>query len=203
MSPPGNRSLRVRGAILVMVVLGLPSCSLSTQEPVTVPHPRRMGVLDLPAVPGYPGTLAAVQSIHVARGDRGGDVQAVLEVSAERLALVVSLPFGPRLADILWSADGVVVRRGAGLPPGAEAVQPEDVLADIVLAYWPEANVRASLRPGLSLAVAHDRRMVTQNGAVLIDIQRQDADPWNGVTRLDNRSYGYRLTIESQAEPGS
>jgi len=194
-------SARTRPATwaLLVMVLGLPSCSLLTPRPVTTPPPQPPhGVLRLPTVPGYPGEVAAVQSIHVVRGDQIADVEAVLEVSAPRLVLVLAQPLGPRLATIDWSADGVAIQRGSG-PPAAAALQPEDVLADLMLAFWPEPAVRSSLRPGLTLMSLPDRRLVMRDDAVLVEVRRDDVDPWNGTVRLDNHQIGYQLTIVSRA----
>jgi Protein of unknown function (DUF3261) len=188
-------------ALLLGLVLGLPACSLLTPKPATAPPPQpERGILRLPAPPGYPGQVAAVQSIHAVRGDQIIDVQALLEVSAAHLVLVLAQPLGPRLATIDWSADGVAIERAPG-PTAAAALQPEDVLADLMLAFWPEAAVRSSLRAGLSLVVAPDRRLVMKDDALLIEVRRDDADPWNGTVRLDNQALGYQLTIVSQAVP--
>jgi hypothetical protein len=191
-------SARPTWALLVLV-LGLPACSLLTPKPVTAPSPER-GVLRLPAAPGYPGAVAAFQTIHVERGDQIGDVQGLLELSALQLVMVLTQPLGPRLATIAWTADGIDIERAPGAP--AAAVQPEDVLADLVLAFWPEAAVRENLRDGLALVVQSDRRLVMRGDALLIEVERNDADPWNGTVRLDNRLVGYQLTIMSQAGPG-
>jgi hypothetical protein len=155
----------------------------------------------LPATPGYPGAVAAFQTIHVVRGDQTGDVHALLELSAPQLVMVLTQPLGPRLATIAWTADGIDIDRAPG-PPATAALQPEDVLADLVLAFWPEAAVRENLRDGLALVVQSDRRLVMRGDALLIEVERNDADPWNGTVRLDNRLVGYQLTFMSQAEPG-
>jgi hypothetical protein len=193
-------SARAIWALLIMV-LGLPSCTWLTLGVVTAPpaQPER-GVLRLPATPGYPGAVAAFQTIHVVRGDQTGDVQALVELSAPQLVMVLTQPLGPRLATIAWTADGIDIERAPGAP--AAAVQPEDVLADLVLAFWPEAAVRENLRDGLALVVQSDRRLVMRGDALLIEVERNDADPWNGTVRLDNRLVGYQLTIVSQAGPG-
>jgi hypothetical protein len=134
------------------------------------------------------------------RGDQTADVQAVLELSAEHLVLVLAQPLGPRLATIDWSAAGVAIERAPGLPVAA-ALRPEDVLADVMLAFWPEVAVRSSLRADLALVVEPDRRLVMKDGALLIEVRREDADPWNGTVRLDNHALGYQLTIVSRAAP--
>jgi hypothetical protein len=185
-----------------IIVLGCGACSLIRPEATTPSPPVERGVLSLPDRPGYPGELAAVQNIHAVRGDRTADLQAVVEVSPEHLVMVLALPFGSRLATIDWSAQGVSVQRTQSLPAG-RAVQPKDVLADLVLAFWPEDVVRESLHKGLVLVVEPGRRQVRRGDEVLVEVRREDADPWNGQTVLDNRMIGYRLTIVSQVAPGA
>ena len=188
--------------ITLVVVLASGSCSLVSPE-VAAPSPRpERGVLTLPDRPGYPGEVAAVQSIHALRGGETADVQALVEVSAEQLILILTLPIGSRLATIDWSAQGVAVGRTLSVP-GGTAVQPEDVLTDLVLAFWPEAVVRNSLHEGLSLVVEPDRRLVMKDDALLVEVRRDDADPWNGRVLLDNRMIGYQLTIVSQVVPSA
>lgn len=183
------------------LLLILPACGLLTPRPVTAPPPQPLrGVLDLPAVPGHPGELAAVQSIHAVRGDQVFNLQALVEVSQEHLVLALTQPLGPRLATIDWSADGVAITRGSGPPPAA-ALRPEDVLADLVLAFWPEGAVRSGLHAGLSLVAEPDRRLVMKDDALLVEVRRDDADPWNGTVQLDNHTLGYRLTIVSRVAP--
>jgi hypothetical protein len=195
---------RVAGlAMIVAVLWGLPACSRTTPGEVASPPPApARTVLQLPALPGYPGEIAVVQNLHVVRGDRADDVQALLEASPAHLVLVLTLPLGPRLATIDWSAGGIAIRRDLDLP-GADALQPEDALADIMLAFWPEAAVRESLRDGFALVVEPDRRLVMRDGVAVIEVARDGADPWNGQTTLDNRLFGYRLTIVSRAVPGA
>jgi hypothetical protein len=192
-----------RGPLLLGVLCVLQSCSAMAPSPVLAP-PERPGraILSLPALPGYPGEVAVVQALHVVRGEQADDLQAILQTSAEHLVLVLSLPLGPRLATIDWSASGIAIRRDLDLP-SADHVLPEDVLADIMLAFWPEAAVRSSLRDGFSLVIEPDRRLVVRDGVTVVEIQRDGADPWNGRTTLDHHLFGYHLTIISRAMPSA
>jgi hypothetical protein len=192
-----------RATLLVGVLCMLPSCSQMTPGRVAaLPAEPAHTVLSLPVRPGYPGEVAVVQALHVVRGDEAVDVQATLQASAEHLVLVLSLPLGPRLATIDWSADGLAIRRDLD-QPSTHQLLPEDVLADIMLAFWPEAAVRSSLRDGFSLAVEPGRRLVVRDGVAVIEIRRDGADPWNDLTTLDNHLFGYRLTIVSRAMPSA
>lgn len=184
-----------------MVIMALSSCAQLTPPP-KAPAQADHRLVRLPDLPGYPDPIAAVQAIHVDRAGQRADVQAVIELRPDLLVMVVAHPAGPRLATIAWSADGVRVERGAVLPAAA-ALQPEDVLADLMLAFWPEAMVRRNLGDGLLLVVDPGRRQVVRDGVVLVDIHRNDADPWNHQTRLDRRDLGYKLTIDSMAGGGT
>jgi hypothetical protein len=192
-----------RGPLLLGVLCVLQSCSPTAPGLVAAP-PERPGraILSLPALPGYPGEVAVVQALHVVRGDEANDVEAILQASAEHLVLVLSLPLGPRLAAIEWSARGIAIHRDLDLP-AAGHVLPEDVLADIMLAFWPEAAVRSCLRDGLSLVVEPGRRLVMRDGVAVIEVQRDGTDPWNGRTTLANHLLGYHLTIVSRAMPSA
>jgi hypothetical protein len=192
-----------RGSLLLGVLCVLQSCSPTAPGLVAAP-PERPGraILRLPALPGYPGEVAVVQALHVVRGDEANDVEAILQASAEHLVLVLSLPLGPRLAAIEWSARGIAIHRDLDLP-AAGHVLPEDVLADIMLAFWPEAAVRSCLRDGLSLVVEPGRRLVMRDGVAVIEVQRDGTDPWNGRTTLANHLLGYHLTIVSRAMPSA
>jgi len=192
-----------RGPLLLGVLCVLQSCSPTAPSLVATP-PERPGraILSLPALPGYPGEVAVVQALHVVRGDEASDVEAILQASAEHLVLVLSLPLGPRLAAIEWSARGIAIHRDLDLP-AAGHVLPEDVLADIMLAFWPEAAVRSCLRDGLSLVVEPDSRLVMRDGVAVIEVQRDGTDPWNGRTTLANHLLGYHLTIVSRAMPSA
>lgn len=205
MTAPGESRAAVleRALRFLAVVCVLPSCSLIAPARVA-PPPEAPGsaVLSLPSRPGYPGEVAVVQDLDAVHGDQAFDVQAVLQASAEHLVLVLTLPFGPRLATIDWSAGGVAIRRDLDLPVAAR-VPPEAVLSDIVLAFWPEALVRSSLREGVSLVVEPGRRLVIRDGVAVIEVHYDGADPWNGRTRLDNHLFGYRLTIDSRAVSGA
>jgi hypothetical protein len=172
-------------------------------EPLAAPAQRAgQGVLTLPSPPGYPGETTVVQDLHAVRGDESYAAQAVLRVSAERVVLVLTLPLGPRIATIDWTAGGVEVTRNLELPM-AELVAPEDVLADVVLAFWPDAALRRNLRDStLALAVDPDGRRVMQGGVPVIVVRHDPGDPWNGRTTLDNRLLGYRLTIFSRTVSG-
>jgi Protein of unknown function (DUF3261) len=204
-APPTTRLTNVLewAAVLSGMICVLQSCSLMPPGPVTAPpdQPWRT-VLSLPSRPGYPGEVAVVQDLHAVHGDQAYDVQAVLQASAEHLVLVLTLPFGPRLATIDWSADGIAISRDPDLPI-ADQVPPEDVLADIVLTFWPEAAVRTSLQNGVALVVEPGRRLVMRDGVAVIAIRYDGADPWNGRTVLDNHLLGYQLTIVSRAVPAA
>jgi hypothetical protein len=100
---------------------------------------------------------------------------------------------------IHWTPDGIVAEKAAWVP---ENLRPENMLADIVMLYWPEAVVaRALAASGGTLLVEPGIRSIRLHGEEVIhaDFQpRPGADPWNGNVRYRNLPRDYALDIQSR-----
>lgn len=190
---------------------GLAGCSDLTEEsrpPAAAAVPPAL--LVLPTPPGYPGALTAMQSIRAVRGEDSYDFEAYLEVGSAQVAVVLALPFGPRLAAIDWSAEGIETQRNRGLPraevpfaelPPTETFGPQNVLADVVLAFWPEAAVRASLAPEVTLVVEPGTRQLDYRDHPAVTVRYGGRDPWQAETTVIHHLLGYRLAITSRRLP--
>jgi hypothetical protein len=97
---------------------------------------------------------------------------------------------------IRWNGVRLESERASWVPAG---LRPENVLADIVLAFWPEDAVRAAIT-GASLHGGVVRSL-ERGGDVIMTIEG-DRDRWNGQTSLSNLVWHYRLDIRT-AEVGS
>ncbi len=64
-------------------------------------------------------------------------------MTAEALTLITTDPFGRRAMTLTWRDSGLTVEKAAPFVP--DFIRPENILADITIAYWPEAAVRAGL----------------------------------------------------------
>lgn len=174
-------------AVLVLVLLA--ACA-------EVPRP----ILLAPGVPlalPAPGELGrVVEALQVVTATRGGEVsvfESRLAVTADEVRLVTTDPLGRRALAIRWTAGGVEEDRAAWVPAELRA---ENVLADLVLLYWPEAAIRRGLSGASLRAAAAGRRIHNGDGEV-VTVRYEGGDPWSGVSWLENRAWGYALEVRS------
>jgi hypothetical protein len=144
--------------------------------------------LALPA-PGELGHgVDAVQLVTARRGGESFVFECRLSVDGQRLLLAGSDSMGRRAMTVRWSQDGITVERADWLPT---SVRPENILADMVLLYWPEEVVRRGLS-GAALTQTSQGRAIGE--AIAISWQ---GDPWNGLSRLVNTAWGYEIEVRS------
>ena len=168
---------------LILLVLALAACA--SPPPVTV---ARGVELDLPS----PGELGRrVEAIQMVTARRGDDVQAFevrISASPERFLLVGTDSLGRRVMAIDWQDGAVSVERA---PTVFDGLRPENVLADIVLMFWPEQVLRRSVRGAAVVADGDGRRV---GDAIRVTWA---GDPWSGRSRLVNASLGYEIEVRS------
>ncbi len=153
--------------------------------------------MDLPftRVPGR--AVDAVQRVTAHYQDRTVVFEGRISATPERFLLVSLDTLGRRAMTVTWTAAGVHAEAAPWLPASVRA---ENMLADIVLIYWPEAAVRAALT-GASLEVTAGRRSVRSRSGgevVRIDYGTGVSGPWSGLLHLHNLAWGYGLDIQSQ-----
>ncbi len=184
-------ALRVLVIILAVVVAACASQAPSSTEKVAV----AAGVhLALPA-PDSLGQKVDVAQFLTARHERDLFVfEGRLIVEAGRLVLVGMDLLGRRAMTIRWTAGRMEVERAPWLP---DALRPENVLADIILLYWPEESVRAGLS-GAGLVAGNGFRSVRRGDEDVITMT-YDGAPWSGVAKLVNRERRYEIEVRSQA----
>lgn len=169
----------------VALALALTACAAPIQPPVAVAP----GIaLTLPAPADLGRKIEAVQMVTARRGPDTYVFEARISVDGDRLLLVGTDSLGRRAMTVTWRAGTVESERAAWLP---DALRPENILADIILLYWPEAILRQALS-GAPVTQDGDTRRI--GDAVTVSWR---GDPWNGQARLVNRSWGYDLDVKS------
>jgi hypothetical protein len=99
---------------------------------------------------------------------------------------------------IHWTQAGIVAEKAPWVP---ENLRPENMLADIVILYWPEAVVAQALAAsGGTILSEPGLRSIRLDGKELIhaEFQSPGADPWNNKARFHNLSRDYALDIQSR-----
>jgi hypothetical protein len=149
--------------------------------------------LSLPAPADLGRKVEAVQ--WVAARYRGNllTFEARLAVDGDALVLVGSDAMGRRLLTLRWTGTAITVTDRADELP--DDLRPENILADILLIYWPETALRPHLK-GATVRDADGVRSIRSGDAEIIRIVRE-GDGWSGRARLDNLAWAYDLDIRS------
>ncbi|MBI1405484.1 MAG: DUF3261 domain-containing protein [Caulobacter sp.] len=187
------------------VALALTGCATAPPGP---PPPAGVAAvargqtwLSLPRPPGYPGEREMAQSIVANYGPRKAAFDALVSLSPDRVTVIVTAPAGPRVAQIDWTAGGVVTRADGPTPPGFRA---ENVLADMVMADWPKAALETALAGRLAVWDYPDgrRKLVRDDRELVVEITPPVADADGSVRRtLTNYDFDYSLTIVTRETP--
>jgi hypothetical protein len=136
-------------------------------------------LLTLPAPAALGREIEAVQMVSAHHGGEDFTFEGHLSVTRERVLLAGTDGFGQRLMEIRWDGKAVIAQKAAFLP---DALRPENILADVMMIYWPDAAIQAGLH-GAPLG-----------GRVAIE---RDRDPWNGHAHLANRAWDYEIDVRS------
>lgn len=183
---------KLRRTLIAAGVLPLFACSAGGAPPSQAVVIARDVALVLPAAADLGRPVEAMQMVSVRRQGETHVFEARLSVDGQRLLLVGTDSLGRRAMTIEWRGEVVIMDKAPWVP---DALRPENILADIVLLYWPEAVVARSLR-GATVSGDVSGRHIGE--AIRIS---WDGDPWNGRSRLLNQSFGYELDIRSVTVP--
>lgn len=156
--------------------------------------PARLGLRLAPAALG--ATISVQQHLTVQRGARTDDLDAALEVDANRLTLV-GLALGMRVLSLEYDGRELTEWRHPMLPAQVRAA---DVLEDLQLTLWPAADIARALPAGWRIEEAGLRRTLSREGEVVATVDYSGTPRWKGRAVLNNLRYRYRLTVESVTE---
>jgi hypothetical protein len=125
--------------------------------------------------------------------------EARISATPDHFDLLCVDTLGREAMRIHWTQAGIVAEKATWVPENLHA---ENMLADIVILYWPEAVVAQALAAsGGTVVTAPGVRSIRSEGKEVIhaDFQsRSGADPWNGKVRYRNLSRDYALDIQSR-----
>jgi hypothetical protein len=193
---------------LLLVAIGaslLAGCATSAPSPSSSPsHSVELATGQAFTLPvngwadGLAPKLSVVQQVTAQQPD-GSTIafQAVLALTPQQTRLTILDDLGRRAATITWGPDVITIDRAAWLP---QAVDLRRVLVDMMLVYWPEPALRASMPSAWVLQGTATGRSITDasSGAEVITTTTPPRDPWQGVATLQQHHSHYSLTIQSQ-----
>lgn len=151
-------------------------------------------MLTLPAPPAYPRTETLIQTVVGRYQDRRTAFQAVLDLSPERVSIVLTAPSGPRIMTVEWTEAGVEVERTSLAPEELSAL---NILGDIFLAQWPADQIAGALPDGFAVDDGQPRT-ITGPGGLVVRVEQQEAADGLHRATFENLSFGYALTIVTE-----
>ncbi|MDI4635503.1 DUF3261 domain-containing protein [Pelomonas sp. V22] len=178
--------------LLLTTALLLSACASRAPAPSTLP------ALRLPPAALGSARFTLSQRLSVTRLDQPDappqrvDVQLQLDATG---LLLAAFAFGQRVLLMQWDGQELGVQRHAMLP--AE-VDPNRMLRDLCLSYWPAEAVRAALPEGWTWVATTSGQELQQLGQARLVIRRPAAN----IVEIINFSEGYQLLIESQPQEG-
>lgn len=120
--------------------------------------------------------------------------EARVSVTKEQFQLVGTDPMGRRAMSVDY-VDGSYRAQKADWVPAL--VDPNRVLADFMLIFWPRAPLAKTLAAsGVELIDQGQTRIIRLNGHELVTIDYKKTG-WRGHARLKNHSLGYAIDVRS------
>ena len=173
------------------LALLLSSCAAVQEKDLSTAAPQSMPM----AAPQGPARRI-VQQIRAEWPGRLESLLCVLELYRDRIAVAGLRNDGLPLFNLSYDGKALSLEKSPVLP---DAVDPQFIIGDIQLAYWPAAELRKILPPDWRLDVAEDRRSLyvqDQKRAEVIYLPSTvENGYWPKNVDLINYPYHYRLHI--------
>ncbi|MBC3880915.1 DUF3261 domain-containing protein [Undibacterium sp. LX40W] len=155
------------------------------------PVAKRLNLKLTPASLGE--NISIQQHLKVERENKTDDLDAALEIDADRLELV-GLAFGQRVLTVNFDGKEIKTWRHFMLP---QQVKAEDVLEDIQLSLWPAEVIAQHLPAPWRISESGRERFLYQGDTLIMKITYGEESRWSGTVVLENFHYKYRLTIQT------
>jgi hypothetical protein len=159
--------------------------------------------LTLPERPPFQEEIKVVQLGQATYRDRATAFQAVITSTPDAMTLIMTLPSGPRVMSFTWSAGALKTKLE---PMAPKEISADHMLADILVMYAPPAFLQREIHGADFVSGPDGSRRVVRDGKDVIVVTRPPdelGNLWIGHAILENKAFGYRLSIESKALGGS
>ncbi|WP_432740516.1 DUF3261 domain-containing protein [Methylobacter sp. G7] len=175
--------------LTAMFLLWLSGCALMQPKQVAVKSEL------MPIAQPLGPARRIVQQINAVWADRQESLLAVLELDARHIAMAGLSDSGLSLFSLTYDGNTLVSDRSPLLP---ESVNPEFIITDLQLVYWPIAMLKKNLPAEWRLEAGQNKRFLYVGGKKQVEIHYLSADPvWPKAVELVNFRYHYRLQIKT------
>ena len=185
------------------LALTLMLCACTTMPVDEAPHFDVVQIapdvsLTMPSPSDLDRTVEATQLVTAHYGNQTFAFEAHINATPERFLLVGLDLMGRKLMTIDWTKDKISYETASWVPA---QLHPENILADIVLLYWPDRAVNNALAKssGKLISNADHRTIMSGNKAIWQAdyASKPKNDPWSGELHYRNLAWGYDFTVQS------
>lgn len=147
---------------------------------------------------GLPVNKAVTQKVKATHSGKEYQMLAIIELKESALTMVGMSAFGVQLFSLV-NSNGVMTFDTS--PLILEDIEPDYMLADFLLCYWPIDVLREKLG-GTSLFVQESwrdkkKRVFYRDSIPIIEISYEHENPWQGRVIYHHKERHYKITIDT------
>lgn len=161
--------------------------SIAPHLTMTMPRPGDLG-----------RSFEVAQLVTAHYGDKTYVFEGHLSARPDRFLMIGLDTTGRRAMTISWTDAGITYEAAPWVPA---QLRPENILADMVLLYFPDPVIsRALADSGGTVATTPTRRSIIADGKEVVTADYQPTvpgDPWSGRQHYHNLAWGYDLDIQT------
>ena len=192
---------RISLALVCALTLWLAGCASTTPPESTRPEANLTPqvVVPLPApIRDSPLHVEQILTAQIKGQTNGHSLLVVMEADGQRLSLVGFSLLGVRLFRVEYGVDGIRVEQLPALAALGALPPANQVLADVLLSYWPGDTWQAVLPAGWQLIDQPLRRELRdEKGELVSEITYQQQVGDRNPVRLWQHAFDYQLTIQT------
>ena len=201
-----TKALPVRNILPVFLALLFCSCSYGGEDMLVSETPSVISIAkDVPMSLPSPGSLGRkINASQLVTAHFVGQTLAFeghIEATPEHFLFAGLDLMGRKAININWSKNNITYEAASFVP---KELEPQNILVDMVLLYWPEPIVRQLLEPfNGKLIVTPNRRIILIGDKEIMRAEYypdKDEDVWSGRIHYKNLAYGYELDIKSMEQ---
>lgn len=194
------RFCRFTRDLCLLLPLTIFGCARHASDEILVPiAPGIFFPLPNPTLPGPPVTVSQVVTGH--QRDTSFTFSTYLRYQSDGVRLVGLDALGRKAITIAWTDTGLRSEAATWLP---SVIRAENVIADLVLAYWPLESIRSQAdRAGLTVHDTPGNRMIRHGNedVIRIDYKPAAGESWSRSVHFLNHGLDYQLDIRSMKLP--
>ena len=196
-----HMKLSLRNLLGIALVMFLSACASvpadMPQQPLSSVQIAPNLSLTMPSPADLGRSVEASQLVTAHYGDQSFAFEARISATPQLFRLVGFDLMGRKLITVNWTPDHISFEKAPWVP---DQLRAENILADIVLLYWPDAAVRKSLTASNGKLATHGTtRTISLNGTPVwqATYPAKNQNKWVGDITYRNLVWGYNFDVQS------